>query len=215
MLRAELTPGPDPEAKPTAAPEPEPTPEPPPNQAPKADAGGPYEVDEGDTVRLDGRGSRDPDGSIVIWSWSRENRLDDPSSPRPRFSARDDGPLEIELTVTDDGGASDTARAVITVRNVDPIVSVEASPVALVGEGYLLSVEVEDAGVEDTHTVSVDWGDGTTDGLAVEQSEGAASASGSHAYAAPGTYILGVTATEDDGGARTERLEIAVVEPGG
>ena len=32
----------------------------------------------------------------------------------------DDGELDIELTVTDDRGASDTARATIAVRNVDP-----------------------------------------------------------------------------------------------
>ena len=197
---------------PTQRPTPEPTldPEPPPaaaaqvpeldpeptNRPPIAHAGGPYEVDEGGTVKLDARGSTDPDGEIVAYEWTREKRLDDASVRRPVFSALDDGKLEIELTVTDDAGASDTAPATIKVKNVTPRIA-ELGPFTQPADELLvLDVTVRDPGARDTHDLRVDWGDGTVEKVPVGDDR---TAQASHAYAEPGDYDLTLIVSDDDG----------------
>jgi PKD repeat protein len=57
-----------------------------------------------------------------------------------------------------------------------------------------------DPGVADTHTVTVDWGDGTTGD----------SLTASHRFDDDGTYTLVVTARDDDGGAGGDTLTVTV-----
>ena len=199
-------------SQPTAEPEAqaivEPTPEPaPPNQPPVADAGGPYKVHEGDTVKLDGSGSSDAEGKIVAYAWTRKQQLDDATKMRPLFSAIDDGTLDIELTVTDERGATDTAATKIKVRNVEPRIA-EYGPFELaVGQTLALDVAIRDPGEQDSHEVAVNWGDGAS-GAALVSADGG-SASASHDYADQGEYEA--TVTDDDGGARSRTSVVSVV----
>ncbi len=96
-----------------------------PNEAPTADAGGPYTVDEGSTVALDGTGSSDPDGTIESYSWEITDgpgSLEDAGTAEPTYAAPDDvdedTEVTVELTVTDDAGATDTATATVTVGDL-------------------------------------------------------------------------------------------------
>jgi Ca2+-binding RTX toxin-like protein len=52
----------------------------------------------------------------------------------------------------------------------------------------------------DTHSVSINWGDGNTTVGAVVQGSGSGSVSGSHIYATGGIFTITVTLTDDDGG---------------
>ena len=190
----EVKPEPTPEAKldrtpePTPDPTPDPTPAPTPeNQSPRADAGGPYEVREGDTVTLDGSGSVDPDGDIVAYAWTREDRLDDASKVRPDFRARDDGELDIRLTVTDDAGATDTATTTIRIRNADPRLPELEPRTISAGETLALGLAFADPGPADSHTVTIDWGDGSTDQATVSEDQGEGTAVARHAYPQPVT----------------------------
>jgi len=45
------------------------------NREPVSDAGGPYNVDEGSSITLDGSGSSDPDGTIAEYSWDLDGYL--------------------------------------------------------------------------------------------------------------------------------------------
>lgn len=73
---------------------------------------------------------------------------------RPTFSALDDGTLTIELTVTDDEGASDTASAMIKVRNIDPVVADIGPFEVAVGEMLVLDpIVIRDRCTKDTHMV--------------------------------------------------------------
>jgi Tetratricopeptide repeat/PKD domain len=98
---------------------------PPPNQLPTANAGSDQTVNAGDTVTLDGSGSRDPDGNITSYSWMQTAgpllpaaTLSDPNIPSPTFTAPSvsyDTTLKFSLTVKDDKGAASNNPAIVSV----------------------------------------------------------------------------------------------------
>ena len=80
------------------------------NDAPVANPGGPYSVDEDALVALDGSGSNDPDGTITLYEWDLDYdgvTFDiDATGATPVFSAAGlEGPASrtVALRVTDDG----------------------------------------------------------------------------------------------------------------
>jgi hypothetical protein len=108
-----------------------------------------------------------------------------------------DGPATAEVTVrvTDSGTPplSDVATFTITVNNVPPVMSslsTSAMTPGAAGEGQTVTLagRFTDAGVLDSHTATIDWGDGTTGAAVIEEADGAGSLSGSHVYAAGGLY---------------------------
>ncbi|MBL3618932.1 MAG: PKD domain-containing protein, partial [gamma proteobacterium endosymbiont of Lamellibrachia anaximandri] len=158
------------------------------NLAPVADANGPYTVDEGSTVALDGTGSSDPNGDSLTYSWDYNNdgAYDDASGLAPAYAGLDDGIYPVELQVTD-GLLSSTSGTSVTVNNAAPVVEAGPDQSGVLGDTIALApATFTDAGVEDTHTVTIDWGDGTTDAGTVTQGAGSGSVAGSHAYAADG-----------------------------
>jgi PKD repeat protein len=168
---------------------------------PVADAGGPYATTEGAPVTLDGTASADPDGTITSYSWAPPALFADPTVATPVFTAPDDGTFTVTLTVCDD--TSPTPRCVddpasVVVGNVAPSVdagadqSVDGLTVSLPPATYT------DPGAADTHTATVDWGDGNPTSAAVDPATRTVSAS--HTYAAAGTYPGQVCVTDDDGG---------------
>ncbi len=81
-----------------------------PNDAPVADADGPYVALVGELVVFDGSGSVDLDGSIVTFEWDfGDGSTGSGVSPSHTYSSA--GLYVVSLTVTDDGGLSDTATS--------------------------------------------------------------------------------------------------------
>lgn len=84
------------------------------NQAPVARAGNDQIVSEGDMVTLDGSSSEDPDGSIMAYQWSEGNTI---LATTAQFqNVFTTGMHTIQLTVTDNEGASATDYVVVTVN---------------------------------------------------------------------------------------------------
>ena len=103
----------------------------PPDQPPSADAGDDQTVVDADgtgaeSVTLDGSGSSDPDGTIVSYQWRVGGSLVATGvSPSVSFTV---GVHSVELTVTDDDGATATDLVGITVEAApDPVVSLYIS----------------------------------------------------------------------------------------
>src|SRR5438132_789806 len=94
--------------------------------SPTADPGGPYTLDEGSFVVINGSGSSDSDGSIVEYKWDTNYDPDtgfttDETGGAFTFNSAD-GPETrmLALRVTDNDGDQDTQFTTITVNDVKP-----------------------------------------------------------------------------------------------
>ena len=140
------------------------------NDPPIANAGGPYVMDEGSALALDGSGSTDPDSSnppdnnddIVLYEWDLDYdgvTFDvDVSSPTPMTSgglfADDVATRNIGLRVTDSHGETDVATTTLTVNNVDPVIQTVNAPVIDENGTATISGSFTDVGSLDTHLIS-------------------------------------------------------------
>lgn len=201
------------------------------NEAPTADAGGPYEGNEGDDIALDGSGSSDPDGTIVSYSWDYEIVTADPgttcsfndaTSSTPTITCTDDGTFTVKLTVTDDDGAQDEATTTLTVYNVAPEVAMtspaDGAVLAISDVSTLLNVAASfsDDGTNDTHTCVIDWGNGTSTAGTVTETNGSGTCSKAadpNPYTEAGVYFITVTVTDDDGDSGSATVMIVVYDP--
>lgn len=200
------------------------------NVAPTADAGGGatgYSVTEGAAVSLTGSFT-DPgsnDTHTYQWGYALASGVDAgatctfspnaTTSLTPTISCTDDGTFTVTLVVTDDEPqASLSDAAALTVSNVAPVVTSLTLPMTPVpvSTPVNLSGAFTDVGTNDTHTASIDWGDGASaDPGSVLESSGSGSVSKSHSYTAAGIYTVVLTVTDDDTGADTETFEYVVV----
>lgn len=181
-----------------------------PNSAPNADAGGPYEGDEGASIGFDGTGSTDPDGDELTYEWDFGDDSTASGSATPDHAYVDDGTFTVSLTVTDPGGLGSTATSSVTVANVAPEVDAGADTALASGGTMILSGDFSDPGVEDgPWTTEIDWGDGSDieAGTTTDQS---AAVTGNHRYVAPGTYTVRLTVTDKDDGSGSDVVSVEV-----
>ncbi|MGA1842254.1 MAG: PKD domain-containing protein, partial [bacterium] len=184
----------------------------PPNDPPVADAGGPYILNEGSVATLDGSGSSDQNGDELTYAWDLDNdgQYDDANGVSPNFKGIDDGAYTIGLKVTD-GLLEDTDTTTVTVNNVAPFV--EAGPDQTTTEGIsisLLPATFSDPGVEDTHTATINWGDGIVESASLTESNGSGIVEGSHTYSASGSYTVTTNVIDKDGGSGSDTLKVTV-----
>ena len=166
------------------------------NTPPVASAGSAQTVNEGDTVRLDGRGSTDNEG-IATYAWTSDSAtltLSGADTDTARFTAPDvNARLEISLTltVTDIAGLTDSATVLITINNV-----IQVSP-----NDFVTVWDITDANSELTFPgygeYTINWGDGSASD-AVSNPGG--SSHPSHTYAGAGTRTVIVSKTDAQSG---------------
>jgi hypothetical protein len=179
-----------------------------PNTPPTVDAGGPYAGEEGSDIALDDAGATDLDGSVIstVWSIQEESGVSPGSCTLTNadsldsatIACTDNGSATVRLTATDDDGDASISDATVNVSNAAP--SVDASfgaPVSCGADNATLTVNFQDPGAADTHTVTIDWdGDGIVDETVDPATSGSAR---SHTFPAGVTNTTDVTVTDDDG----------------
>ena len=123
----------------------------------------------------------------------------------PTHAYADDGGYSVTVTVTDDDGASDSVTGTAVITNGDPSILAISIPDGDEGELLTFTVNHDDPGAADTHTITWDFGD----------SGAATGASVTHAYADNGAYAVTVTVTDDDGGSASasDTSTISNVDP--
>ena len=104
------------------------------------------------------------------------------------------------VTVTDNDLGVGSDQLSVTVENADLTVTVISSQTIFEGDDSVLSVTFEDAGLLDTHTATVDWGQGG----GPEPVNGGADVVSpfplpDHPYPQDGEFIVSVVVTDDEG----------------
>lgn len=167
------------------------------NNAASANAGGPYALDEGGALVLDGSSSI----GASSWAWDLDNdgQYDDavgvnPTVPWATLSplgVDDDGTYTVGLEV--DGGA-DTASATATISNVVPVLSTTGTGTINTGGTYTLNLAVTDPGADTISGWTINWGDGSIESVVGNPS------SVTHTYTGSGlVYNVLASATDEDG----------------
>ncbi|MPY98095.1 MAG: S8 family serine peptidase [Actinophytocola sp.] len=181
------------------------------NRPPSADAGGPYETNEGVDVQVDADESSDPDGDALTYAWDLDNdgQFDDATGQTATFDRVGfRGTYDIAVKVTDAKGAFDVEGTTVQVNNVAPSVTglVTNSPIDE-GEELTISGLASDPGWLTDLTVTVDWGDPEfadevlTGPEENNRPDATVQFSGGNVYGDNGTFT--VTVCADDGLAET------------
>lgn len=190
------------------------------NRPPVADAGGPYSVPEGGTLGLDASDSMDPDQSTetLEYQWDLDGDgifgetgaaagRGDETGISPTFDASDlDGNptanVTVDVMVTDDFGASETAQATISIENVAP--TVEDATIEVVENSasgtIVLTIVATDPG-NDTLTYSPVGGSGEL-AFSIDSSSGEITVADDTLldYESTTSFTLDVEVDDGDGG---------------
>jgi peptide/nickel transport system substrate-binding protein len=179
------------------------------NQPPRASASvSKWAGQVGETIDFDASGSRDPDGTIVKYSWDfGDGDKEDKTSATVVHSYEAPGNYIVFLTVEDDGGLKATTEKYLTflmIRHPETTQSEESPPTAV------LAVDKDVAKTDEfiSFDASSSWGwasmqtgiekdTGKVVGWAIDFGDGetAEAESTNHTYATPGHYLAKLTVT--------------------
>ncbi len=114
----------------------------------------------------------------------------------------DDGTYEVTVRACDGNEACDEAAAPIEITNAVPEVGeVSVSDSEPRARDLTAVATFTDLGVDDTHTATVDWGDGSPPSPATVEGDdtGGGTVTATHGYTTADTFTVEVCVTDDDG----------------
>jgi hypothetical protein len=178
--------------------------------------GGPYVIDEGQTVTLDASGSSDATSGLdtLIWDLDGDGVFTDPNPSTLAFA---NGPLTypVALMGIDLAGNQAVTQTAVIVNNVPPTVWAGADITINAGDSVVLSpATFLDPGVLDVHTATIDWGDGTVEAGLVSEVDGSGTVDGAHTFANGGLFTVMVTVC-DEADCRSDSFIVTVTAGAG
>jgi trimeric autotransporter adhesin len=187
------------------------------------DAGGPYSGQEGTPVAIAGMVT-DPDGPSLttVWQVVPVSGVDpgttcafgNASALSTTVTCTDDGTYQLRLRVNDGVNPEVLDTATLTLTNVAPAVTITAPPNgSLFTRGTLVTFTAPftDIGTNDTHTCTVDFGDGSPVVAGnVTETPGSGTCVAAHAFTVLGPHNVLVTVRDDDGGSATAMVTVII-----
>jgi len=157
------------------------------NVAPTAEAGGPYNGNEGSPITLSGSAT-DPGTDALTYEWDLDNN-GSYETPGQNVSNTwsQNGTYTVGLRVTDDDGGFGTDTATVYVNDLDPTAAFSYSPASPV-IGETVSFTDESTSYDGIASWLWDFGDGNTSN---QQNP-------TNTYLSTGTYTVSLTVTEAD-----------------
>lgn len=198
------------------------------NNVPTADAGGPYVINEDDSLNLNGAASGDPDSDPLTYAWDLDNdgnygEVGEPTTVSPTvswatlqsFGITDDGIYTIGLQVDDGNGGVDSATTMLTVNNVPPTITSSSSVNVSENTTAVLTV----AATDPADTVTYSLSGGVDQGLfTIDFTTGTLSFAATPDFEIPAdndtnnVYQVEVTASDGDGGTDVQTLSVTVID---
>jgi PKD repeat protein len=123
------------------------------------------------------------------------------------WTPANDGTYTVRLVVTDKDGGTVTTEQEIVVDNAAPTATLDGPEEVLRGTSASFTASFDDAGTNDSHTITWSFGDGATQ---VFSGTSASATAISHTYNTPGEYTVTYTVADADGGSVTESFDITV-----
>jgi MYXO-CTERM domain-containing protein len=177
-----------------------------PNLVPVAEPNGPYNAVAGNAITFSSSGSSDPDGTIVSYAWDfGDGNSGSGASPTHTYGSQ--GTFTVELTVTDDRGATGaaTTTATITPAPLPPTADAGGPYSGVIGTS--ITFDGTGSGDPDGTLASYAWdfGDGGT----------GTGPTASHSYSMEGTFTVTLTVTDNDGLTGTDTTTATINAAGG
>jgi len=184
------------------------------NVAPTANAGPDRMAWKGALVTLDGRESRDPEGSALTYAWRQLEgpavALADDGTAQPSLVApRATTTLRFALEVSDGQAVSAPDEVTVSVQNRAPTASAGADQVALLG--HVVTLEAPDSHDPDGDPLAVTWFQRSGPPVVL-----AAQPGGSATFVAPATPSLlefGLVVSDGEAISPEDGLRVQVLDP--
>jgi hypothetical protein len=180
----------------------------------------PASAPEGTAVTLTGSASSpsaadNAAGFTYSWTVSKNgNPFASGAGASVSFTPDDEGTFVATLTAADDGGVAGSASVTISGTNVAPSASITSvthdTLVIVPDQPVTFTGGFTDPGTLDSHTSTLDWGDGTPADTYTFAAGATSETSDTHAYAAAGTYTITYTVADDDGGSSSASTKVTV-----
>ncbi|MDA8743918.1 PKD domain-containing protein [Rubripirellula amarantea] len=180
-----------------------------------------YTANEGSLVTFSVSAS-DVDSNEVTWSLEGVDgqplpagatiTSDGPFDATLRFTPPDDGQYNLRIVATDADGLRDSVDVTIEGENVAPVIdAIAITPIEVTeNDPVTFSASVNDASSLDVLEATIDWGDGSSQTVAIV----AGQISSTHVYSDSGTYEVTLSVVDDDGGFVDSSLILNVVDGG-
>jgi PKD repeat protein len=126
----------------------------------------------------------------------------------------DNGVYTVSASLTDNSGAVTSDTIVVTVQNLTPVVSAGSDQIVEMGSSVTVNALYTDAGIVDTHSATINWGDGNQEiASTTATGPGAGQVTSEHTYSSGGNFTVEVCVTDNDASTACDTLIINSVLP--